>query len=210
VLVGHDWGAPIVFDYARLSPGRVRGIAFLEGVLPPMFPQASFEGMGATIGGMFRTFKDPVKGRELVVGQNFFIEQLLPQFVNRPMTDAELESYRRPFLDVADREALLTWPREVPIGGEPADVAARMESIGAFMRDIEMPLLLLYGDPGVVLPVDLVDWYVENLKDVETVYLGRGLHFLQEDHPDAIGRAVNDWLRRIRGPRTAAMVGARR
>lgn len=196
VVVGHDWGAAVGFDYARRNPARVRGIAFMEGVLPPAFPQPSFEAMGPDVGAMFRAFKDPDKGRELIVEQNFFIERVLPDNIMRKLTAAEMEAYRAPFVDPRAREMLLRWPREIPIAGEPEDVVRRMEAIEQFISATPIPLLLLHADPGVVVQTPSVDWYRRVCERLEIVHVGSGLHFLQEDQPEAIGYAIAAWIDR--------------
>lgn len=196
VFVAHDWGAALAFDYAQRHPDNVHGVAFMEDVLPPAFPQPSFEAMGPEMGGMFRAFKDPVQGRQMVIEQNVFIEGILPQFINRPLGDAAMTEYRRPYRDLARREPLLAWPREIPIAGEPADVVQAMQRIEAFMGQSQMPTLLLYADPGVLVPPQAVGWYTSRMRRLETAYVGQGLHFIQEDQPAAIGRAISDWLRR--------------
>ncbi len=197
-FVVHDWGAALGFDYARLHPDRVKAIAFMEGVLPPAFPQPSYEAMGEEMGGMFRAMRDPVQGREMVIDNHMFVEQILPGFVNRTLGEEAMAEYRRPFVGPASREPILAWPREVPIAGEPADVTERLEAIGAFMTETDLPVLLLYADPGVVVPPQAVGWYTGHMKNIETAYVGQGLHFIQEDQPDAIGRALSDWIRRHR------------
>lgn len=151
---------------------------------------------GLRLTGVFRAFKDPVQGPRMVIDDNMFVEQVLPGFVNRTLAPEEMHAYRLPFLDPEDRGMILEWPKEVPISTEPADVSERMESLAAFMTSTELPLLLLYAEPGVVAPAPVVDWYTANLRKVETVYVGQGLHFIQEDQPDAIGRALRDWTRR--------------
>lgn len=195
-FVVHDWGAALGFDYASRHPDRVKRIAFMEGVLPPIFPQPSFEAMGEEMGGMFRAFKDPVKGREMVIDNHMFVEQILPNFVNRPLGPKAMEEYRRPYTNPKDRKPLLAWPREIPIAGEPKDVVARMEVIKQFMTATDKPILLLYAEPGVLVPPQLVSWYVQNIRRIETAFVGQGFHFIQEDNPDAIGRAISDWIRR--------------
>lgn len=195
-FVVHDWGAALGFDYATRHPDRVKRVAFMEGVLPPIFPQSSYEAMGEEMGGMFKALKDPVKGREMVIKANMFIERILPGFVNRPLGPVAMEEYRRPYVDPEDREPLLAWAREVPIAGEPADVVARMEAIKQFMTTTDKPVLLLYAEPGVLVPPALVPWYAQNIRRLETVFVGQGFHFIQEDNPDAIGRALFDWIRR--------------
>lgn len=196
VFVGHDWGAALAFDYEQRHPDNVHGVAFMEGVLPPAFPQPSFEAMGPEMGAMFRAFKDPVQGRQMVIEQNLFIEGILPQFINRPLGDAAMAEYRRPYRDLARREPLLVWPREIPIAGEPADVVQTVRRIEAFMGQSPMTTLLHDADPGVLVPPQAVGWYTSRMRSLETAYVGQGLHFIQEDQPAGIGLAISDWLRR--------------
>jgi len=197
-FVVHDWGATLGFDYARLHPGRVKAIAFMEGVLPPAFPQPSYEAMGEEMGGMFRAMRDPIQGREMVIDNNMFVEQVLPGFVNRTLGEKAMTEYRRPYLDLASREPILAWPREIPIAGEPAEVNERLQAIGVFMTETELPILLLYAEPGVVVPPQAVPWYTQRIKHIETAFVGQALHFIQEDQPVAVGRALSDWIRRHR------------
>lgn len=194
-LIAHDWGAALAWDYARQNPERVKRIAFMEGVLPPSFPVADIAAMGET-GQVLMALRSPEQGRELVIEGNMFVEQMLPGFVNRPLGEMAMTEYRAPYIEKEDRLPTLQWPRELPIEGQPASTTAIMEDILDFMRTTEMPTLFLYADPGVVGPAEVSDWYAANLKQVETAYVGPGLHFIQEDQPDAIGRAVSDWLRR--------------
>ncbi|MFS2318094.1 haloalkane dehalogenase [Maricaulis sp. D1M11] len=198
-VVGHDWGAALAWDYTLRHPDRVTGIAFMEGVLPPTFPQPSFDAMGPEMGGMFRMFKDPVLGEQNVIGQNMFVEQVLPMLINRPLSETAMEAYRAPFLQEEDRWPTLAWPREVPIAGTPATTVDRLNDIAVYMGEIDKPVLLLYADPGVIVPRQAVDWYVETIPGLETGFVGQGLHFIQEDQPVAIGRAIQDWLRRTEG-----------
>ena len=104
--------------------------------------------------------------------------------------------YRAPFLRRDDRKPVLAWPREVPIGGEPASTTEALSKISEFMGDTKMPVLLLYADPGVIVPLAAVDWYVDKIANLQTNFVGQGFHFIQEDQPDAIGRAIADWMRR--------------
>jgi haloalkane dehalogenase len=197
VLVLHDWGATLGFEYARRHPRNVTAIAFMEGVLPPAFPQPSFEAMGQQMGSMFRAFKHPSTGAELVIENNFFIERVLPGMVNRPLAAEEMDFYRAPWLDKGARWPMLAWPRQIPIAGEPAATAETLRDIAAYMERTDTPMLLLYAAPGVLVPPAAVPWYTARIKRLETVYLGQGFHFVQEDQPDAIGRALSDWLRRL-------------
>ena len=195
-FVLHDWGAALGMEYARRNPERVKRIAFMEGVLPPVFPQPSFEAMGEELGSMFRAFKDPEAGRDLVIDQNIFIEKLLPEFANRTLGEQATKAYRQPYEEPAAREPLLAWPREIPIEGEPEPMITLMAKLRDFMTSSETPFLLLYADPGVLVSPQVAAWYTENMKSIESVYVGQGLHFIQEDNPFAIGRALADWIRR--------------
>lgn len=194
-LVGHDWGAALAWDFAERHPDRVTGLAFMEGVLPPAFPLPSYDAMGPAADAL-RALRDPEQGATLVYEQNMFVEQMLPGFVNRPLGEAAMTAYRAPFLNAADRLPTLQWPRELPIEGVPARNVAVMERIAAFMATASMPTLLLYAEPGVATPSASVDWYRATVPGIETAYVGQGLHFIQEDHPRAIGLEIADWLRR--------------
>lgn len=196
ILVGHDWGAALSWAYAQRNPQKVEAIAFMEGVLPPAFPQPSFDAMGEEMGGMFRAFKDPVQGREMIIKNNMFVTEILPGFVNRPLGEAAMAAYTAPFMVEADREPVLAWPQEVPIAGEPAATVDALQKIDAFMSETDLPVLLLYAEPGALVPPQAVPWYTQKIANIETGFVGQGLHFIQEDQPDAIGRAIQDWVRR--------------
>jgi haloalkane dehalogenase len=195
-LVGHDWGAALAWEYARRNPTRVRRLAFMEGVLPPAFPAPSFEAMGPDMEKMFRAFKDPVLGPRVVIDEHMFVEQILPGFVNRTLGDEAMRAYRAPFLAREERRPVLAWPRQVPIAGEPASTTTTLNGISAFMATTKMPVLLVYAEPGAVVPPSAVAWYVKRIANLETSFVGQGFHFIQEDQPDAVGRAIADWIRR--------------
>ena len=194
-LVGHDWGAALAWHYARRHPEKVAKLAFMEGVLPPAFPKPSFESMGE-LGDMFRAFKDEEQGRKLVIEQNMFVEQVLPQMILRPLGEEAKAEYGAPYLTERDRVPTLAWPRAVPIAGEPAETVSALTEIATFMQQTDMPVLLLYAEPGVLVPPAATAWYIDRIGDLETAFVGNGLHFFQEDQPDATGRALADWLRR--------------
>ncbi len=195
-LVGHDWGAALAWEYARNNPNQVIRLAFMEGVLPPGFPVSDFDSMGEEMGNMFRAFKDPEKGRELVIENNIFVEEVLPGFVNRTLRSDAMTRYRQPYLENSSRKPLLAWPRQVPIAGEPKSTWDMMVNIKSFMAKTQMPVLLLYAEPGVLTPPDAVPWYTNKIQNLESSFVGQGLHFIQEDQPDAIGRGLSDWMRR--------------
>lgn len=193
-LVTHDWGAALGWEYARQHPENIVRIAFMEGVLPPSFPIEDISTMGE-VGQALAALRSD-KGQQMVIEGNMFVEQMLPGFVNRQLGEAAMTVYRQPYLEKAARAPTLQWPRELPIEGNPASTTRLMSDISAFMQNTEMPVLALYADPGVVGPAATMDWYRKTIQDIETVFVGQGLHFIQEDQPLAIGRALDDWIRR--------------
>ena len=195
-IVAHDWGAALAWDFARKNPDKVSKIAFMEGVLPPAFPQASYEAMGEEMGGMFKAMRDEVQGYEMIMEGNMFVNAILPQMINRPLGSQAREEYGAPYQNIEARLPTWAWPKEVPIGGEPAGNVKLMQDIESFMSETDMPVLLAYAEPGVLVPPKAVPYYTGLIKNIETSFVGQGLHFIQEDQPHSIGRAIEDWLRR--------------
>ncbi|MGH6665373.1 MAG: haloalkane dehalogenase, partial [Pseudolabrys sp.] len=137
------------------------------------------------------------KGEEMILANNVFVERVLPAAVIRPLTDEEMAVYRGPFVNAGeDRRPTLTWPRMIPIEGVPADVAATVERYAAWLSSSEVPKLFINAEPGSILTGRQRDicrrW--PNQGEVTV----KGLHFIQEDSPDEIGRAVADFVRRVR------------
>ncbi len=197
VLVLHDWGAGIGMRYARRNPDNVAGLAFMEAVSPPSLPVAGYDAMPPDLAEFFRTLRSPA-GEELVLEQNSFVEQVLPGLgVVRELTEAEMAAYRAPYPTPASRLPTLQWPREIPIGGEPAFAAEEVAANGDWLVASPLPKLLFYAEPGLLFPEPAVDWLRANLTNLETRFLGAGTHYLQEDHPHLIGQGLADWLRRL-------------
>lgn len=192
-LVVHDWGSALGFDYASNNPGNVRGIAFMEAIMPPIFPNPR----PGSENPLFSMLRDPVTGPELMYDHNFFVEAVLPFAIWRQLSEVEMDHYRAPYLEREARKPTLAWPNQIPFADGPREVIEIVTNYGRWLKETETPLLYLYCDPGSINPIGLEDWLVANLKNLETHYLGAGYHFIQEDHPHGIGRAVADWLRRL-------------
>jgi haloalkane dehalogenase len=173
---------------------NVRAIAFLEAILMPV---PDWRAMPGEMREMFRAFRSPGVGWDLIVNQNAFIERVLPGAILRKLTEEEMNRYREPFLEPASRKPVWRWPNEIPIAGEPADVAAAVSNYNAKLQMSELPKLLLHATPGAVITAPLVDWCGKNLKRLKVVNVGEGIHFLQEDHPHEIGSAIADWYRAL-------------
>ncbi|MEO1397789.1 MAG: haloalkane dehalogenase, partial [Pseudomonadota bacterium] len=199
VLVIHDWGSALGMRYARLNPGRVRALAYMEAIVPPSLPVASFDDMPKDLADFFRLMRTDA-GADMVLGQNFFVEQVLPNLgVMRTMQDAEMAAYRAPYPTPESRLPTLVWPRQIPIEGTPEDVVSEVNQNGAWLTGSPIPKLMFHASPGSLAPQPVADWHAANVPNLEVRFLGTGLHFLQEEHPDQIGQGIADWLRRIDG-----------
>jgi len=192
-LVVHDWGSALGFHWFRQHPARVRALAFMEAILAPLrwaeFPFAFRIG--------FRVMRAPLLGWLFVSVMNGFVEQILPRAVVRRLDPEDMARYRAPFPTIASRRPVRQWPREIPIDGRPADVAAVVDDYSTALQTSALPKLLIHGRPGGVVRAPRVAWCRAHLPQLEVIDIGPGIHFLQEDAPDAIGRALADWYRRL-------------
>ncbi len=186
-LVVHDWGSQLGFTWAYHHPDAVKGIVYLQALVGNF----SWDQWPPEVQALFRRFRSP-EGEELVLQQNFFVERILPAMVMRKLTDAEMDEYRRPFRNPGeDRRPTLTWPRELPIEGEPADVLAIIERNSAWLATSHVPKLFINAEPGAVL----VGRHREICRSWpnQTEVTVRGLHYVHEDSPDEIGHAIRKW-----------------
>jgi len=192
VIVGHDWGSALGFHLAAQRPGIVRGLAFLEAILGPA-RWADFPWPFRLAFGLMRA---PVIGWILLGPCNAFVEQVLPRAVVRRLGPCEMEHYRAPFRTIASRRPLRQWPREIPLDGRPADVAAAAAAWRAHLEASSVPKLLFHARPGGIVRAREVAWCRARLAGLESVDVGAGIHYLQEDHPHRIGTALAEWYQR--------------
>ncbi|MDT8399541.1 MAG: haloalkane dehalogenase [Pseudomonadales bacterium] len=192
-FVIHDWGSVLGFDYAMHNEANTLGVAFMEALIPPRFPIPA-EPPADSIFGRFRTAGE---GEKLIYEDHYFMEQMVPGGVVRKLSEEEMNHYREPYLAEGSRKPILQWPRELPMGGKPAANVEVISSIGAWMKTTKMPMLHLWAGSGGMNPDGNARYYVDNVADIESYFLGEGRHYLQEDHPEMIGVAVNDWRRRL-------------
>src|SRR3954447_21461800 len=191
VLVLHDWGSGLGFHWARRHADRVRGLAFMEAILTPV-PSWDVFPEGAR--GMFQAFRTPEVGWDLICKQNVFVEQAVPGSIVRKLSEEEMDAYRAPFPAEASRKPVWRWPNEIPIEGDPVDVAEAVGAYCAWLQETEVPKLLFVATPGALIPAPMADWARSALPNLEVLDLGEGIHFLQEDHPEEIGRGIARWL----------------
>src|SRR6266850_731020 len=202
-FVVHDWGSALGFDWAMRHESRVRGLAFMEAILGPVPSWEEFPPQGREI---FQKLRTPGVGEPMVLDHNMFVEQLLPGSVVRSLSPAEMQHYRAPFVERAARKPMLAWPREIPIAGEPADVVAVVSRYRDALCQSQLPKLLFTVEPGMLVPAPLVARCRASLPKLDVIALGRGLHFVQEDHPHAIGEHLAAWVRRTRAGSTPSLV----
>ena len=188
LFVIHDWGSALGFDWANQHRDRVRGIAYMEAIVRPV---AGWEEWSAAATPIFQGFRSD-KGEQMILDRNMFVERVLPGSVLRKLTEAEMAEYRRPFLNRWDRWPTLTWPRQIPIAGEPADVVQIVADYAQWMAGSEIPKLFVNAEPGAIL-IGAVRDFCRNWKNQREVTVP-GSHFIQEDSGAAIGRAIAAWM----------------
>jgi haloalkane dehalogenase len=189
-LVVHDWGSALGFHRATRYPGQVKAIAYMEAIAMPLL----WEGFGEA-GGIFRGLRSP-QGEHMILDENFFVETILPRSILRKLSDQEMAAYRAPFLEREARLPTLAWPRQIPIEGEPADVTAIVENYGKTMSQIAIPKLLIVGEPGAIIKGRVLEFCRTWPNQTEVTV--KGLHFLQEDSPHEIGKALQEFMKSIR------------
>jgi haloalkane dehalogenase len=193
VFVIHDWGSALGFEWAQRNPDKVQGIAYMEAIVQPM----TWDAWPEAAKGIFQGFRSEA-GESMILEKNLFVEAVLTNSVMRGLTDEEMTVYRKPYLEAGEsRRPTLTWPRMIPIEGEPADVAKVVEDYGAWLAQSEVAKLFVNADPGSIL-VGPQREFCRTWPN-QTEVTAKGLHFLQEDSPDEIGQAVADFVKGLRG-----------
>ncbi|KAM6506966.1 hypothetical protein FALCPG4_018778 [Fusarium falciforme] len=155
---------------------------------------ASWEALPKVMADNFRAFRDPKLGRELLIDQNLFIEKVLPLSIVRQLSEEEMTHYRRPFLEKSSREPVWRFPNEIPIAGEPADGWEKAQKYMTWLFQTDLPKLYFWATPGGTITEDKTKEYIQQLRNTKSVHLGPGIHFVQEDHPHAIGHEIAQWL----------------
>ena len=188
-LVVHDWGSALGFDWAHRHPHALKGIAYMEAIVRPM----TWDEWNEDARSIFEGFRSPA-GEDLVLNKNFFVERVLPGSIIRKITEIEMEVYRRPFVNAGeDRRPTLTWPRQIPLDGDPEDVTRIVSDYANWMVSNDVPKLFVNADPGAIL-IGAQREFCRTWKN-QTEVTVKGSHFIQEDSPDEIGLAIASWLK---------------
>lgn len=194
VLVIHDWGSALGFDWACRHPDRVAGIAYMEGVVAPL----TWDAWPKRVAALFQAMRSPA-GEELILEQNVFVEQILPGAIMRTLEPDEMDEYRRPFAEPGEgRRPTLSWPRQIPIDGSPPEIVEVVERYGRWLAGSDVPKLFVNADPGAILRGREREWCRTWPNQTEVTVAGT--HFIQEDSADDIGRAIAAWLPLEAGP----------
>jgi haloalkane dehalogenase len=192
ILVLHDWGSVLGFDWANQNRSRVQGIVYME-ALPMPFSWNEFE---PVVRDIFRAFRSPA-GEEMILKNNLFVEKILPGGIFRELSEIEKAEYTRPYLNAGeDRRPTLTFPRQIPLDGEPAEVAQVMIEYGNWLKKSLVPKLCIHGIPGAV-ETESVRNFCSTWPN-QTEISVKGKHFMQEDSPGEIGQAIEDFVKKLR------------
>ncbi|MFP6641919.1 MAG: haloalkane dehalogenase, partial [Myxococcota bacterium] len=191
-FVIHDWGSALGFDWANRHRDRIRGLAYMEAIVAPI---PKWDDFPPPMVPVFQGFRSEA-GEAIILEQNAFVEKILPASVLRELSENEMQEYRRPFETPGeDRRPTLTWPRQIPIAGEPKDVVQIVQDYSTWLAGCDVPKLFVNAKPGALLRGDLRElcrtW--PNQTEIEV----SGVHFVQEDSPDEIGRGIADWLKTL-------------
>jgi haloalkane dehalogenase len=192
VLVLHDWGSALGFDWACRNRDRVAGLVYMEAIVAPL----TWADWPDNARRAFHGFRSD-KGEQMILQDNMFVERVLPGSVIRPLREEEMAVYRAPFANAGeDRRPTLSWPRMIPIEGEPADVVKTVADYSAWLAASDVPKLFVNADPGSILVGRQRELCRRWPNQTEVTVQGR--HFLQEDSPDAIGAAIAAFVKRVR------------
>jgi haloalkane dehalogenase len=189
-VVAQDWGTALAFHLAARKPEFVRGLAFMEFIRP----MSTWDDFPAAAREIFQNFRTPGVGEQMILEGNAFVEQILPGATIRKLTDKEMAVYRAPFPTPESRRPTWRFPNELPLAGEPADVYSTMLEAYAALSHSSYPKLLFVGDPGALVSPAFAEEFAKGLRNCSVVHLGPGAHYLQEDHPQAIGANIKQWL----------------
>ena len=188
ILVGHDWGSALAFHWANRHRDRVAGIVYMEAIVQSL----TWEQWPSAARRIFEGFRSD-SGEAMILDNNIFVERVLPGSVMRDLTEQEMEVYRKPFMEPGEsRRPTLTWPREIPLDGQPADVVSIVDDYSVWLSESDLPKLFVNADPGAILTGSQREFCRTWPNQTEVTV--KGVHFIQEDSPDEIGHAITQWV----------------
>lgn len=191
ILVLHDWGSGLGFHYFANHPDNVKAIAFMEGIIQDIgtfFPQENIE--------FFKKLRGK-EGWKMIAEENMFLNDVLPTWVHRKLTQEELAAYKAPFQTVESRKPIWKFVSQVPLEGKPELTSHIVKNYREKLMKSSVPKLFFYAEPGAFMPLFVRDWIIENLPNLEAINIGPGVHFLQEDNPELIGQKLREWVGKL-------------
>ena len=192
VLVLHDWGGALGFHWARRHERRVVGIAYMETIVAPI---AAWDDWPENARNIFQALRSPA-GEKIILEKNVFVEGILPGAILRKLSQEEHDAYRAPFREAGEgRRPMLTWPRQIPIAGEPKEVADIAARYAAWLAQSPVPKLFVNAEPGSILAGRQREACRRFPNQTEITV--KGAHFIQEDSPHEIGAAVAEFVRKL-------------
>ncbi|UTW63792.1 haloalkane dehalogenase [bacterium SCSIO 12741] len=193
ILVVQDWGSGLGFHYANTHRENIRGIAFMEA----MYEQKDWNKLTPSLKMAFTMIQSkPLSWLMLGVG-NQFIKKMLPDGIVRKLSPQEMETYAAPFKTLKSRKPSYVFPRDVPIKNKPAHTAEAVNNYNYWLQETPIPKLMFYADPGMLIPIEEVPWIEKNFPNLTSIKLGKGIHFVQEDHPHTIGAGLKKWIKSL-------------
>ena len=188
ILVGHDWGSALAFHWANRHRDRIAGVVYMEAIVQSL----TWDQWPSAASRIFQGFRSG-SGESMILENNLFVERVLPGSIIRDLTEQEMDVYRRPFLETGEsRRPTLTWPREIPLDGQPADVVSIVDEYSAWLSGSQVPKLFVNAEPGAILTGSQRDFCRTWPNQTEVTV--KGVHFVQEDSPDEIGDAIIRWI----------------
>ncbi|MDY8138413.1 haloalkane dehalogenase [Aquimarina sp. 2201CG5-10] len=190
-LVIHDWGSGLGFNYFANHPENVKAIAFMEGII---------QDIGTYFDEDTQAFFKKLRGKDgwkMIAEDNIFLNDVLPTWVVRGLTEEELTAYKAPFQTVESRKPIWKFVSQVPFHGKPELTSAIVKNYREKLQESNIPKLFFYAEPGAFMPEPVRNWIIENIPNLEVVNIGKGTHFIQEDNPELIGSKLKEWVAKL-------------
>ena len=192
-IVVQDWGSGLGFHYANTHRDNIKGIAFMEA----MYEQMKWDNLSFSVKMGMIMMRSPFTSWLMLGVGNMFVKNMLPDWVERKLSKEEMENYLQPFKTLKSRKPVYVFPKDVPLKGSPKHSADAVDSYNKWLQETDIPKLFFYADPGVLIPIEEVDWIKSNFSNMTSIPLGKGTHFVQEDYPHIIGSELKNWFKKI-------------
>lgn len=188
-LVIHDWGSGLGFHYANTHRDNIKGIVFMEAI----YKTLTWSDMPKGMGKIFRVLRAPFFGWLIISVANMFVKKMIPDMIERKLTPEEFEYYKSAYPTIASRKPVRVWPQEIPIDGKPKRTHDKIQAYGSWLTKTNIPKLCFYAHPGAIIRDEGVEWIKNNFPNTKMVDIGKGMHYIQEDNPHGIGKAISEW-----------------